>query len=205
MTKINETHKAFLLALFSGTTTAPLPLRTEASGDTCAKLQIELKEGPHVIEAAAVGDHSASITFRCDRKTAQALMNAYRTIIEPPKTEIERLEEERWLHLNSFGQGGFVDGWRRERIAEIEKELIAHYEAQPVDPETVGQTGLAALEGWGIFEVGGGDLEIQADHDSSIFCRGGNAYDDDALEFVRRRAKNGSVYHQAALKRVEVE
>ncbi len=56
----------------------------------------------------------------------------------------------------------------------------------------------AASEGWGLFEYGDGQIVIQADDESPIFS--GHNANLDAYAFVERRAAEGSLYHQIALK-----
>lgn len=53
----------------------------------------------------------------------------------------------------------------------------------------------AMAEGWGIYEQGAfGPYEIQADDEARVFyC------DEDAVEFVKKRAAEGSEYHRRAL------
>jgi hypothetical protein len=67
----------------------------------------------------------------------------------------------------------------------------------------IGQDERACTEGWALFtRSDNGELELQADHESPIFCRQGAAYDDEALAYVKAQADAGSIYHKAALARV---
>jgi hypothetical protein len=66
-------------------------------------------------------------------------------------------------------------------------------------PVHVGQDERSASEGWCIIDNEDRTFSIEADHDSDVFCRDGVSYDDEALAYVKRRAAEGSVYHQCAL------
>jgi hypothetical protein len=63
--------------------------------------------------------------------------------------------------------------------------------------------GLVDDEGWAIFENNEHGFQIEADHMEGVFERDGVHYDDEALAFVRVRARQGSRPHLLALKLVD--
>lgn len=71
------------------------------------------------------------------------------------------------------------------------------------DMADAGQDERAAAEGWCILENEAGTvLRLTADPDSTIYCRDGVSFDDEAAEFVKAQAAAGSAYHVAALARL---
>lgn len=95
---------------------------------------------------------------------------------------------------------------RKAHAADAVAEALAQYgrlaAAVALDLAFAGQDEQAAAEGWGLFETDSRGLKIQADSDSSIFCRGGFSHHDEAEAFVRAKAAEGSAYHIAALARL---
>ncbi len=96
------------------------------------------------------------------------------------------------------------DAWQKafDGACIIESHTLPAPATPAVDP-CPGQDEQAEAEGWALFETDlAGTLEIQADHDSPIFCRDGVAYHDEAKAFVLAKAAEGSAYHIAALARL---
>jgi hypothetical protein len=66
-----------------------------------------------ILEAAGVSDPRAALEAALSAQPA------------PATNARERLGDERWRLMNSFGNGAFADGKTRDRIAEIDTELAA--------------------------------------------------------------------------------